>query len=381
VTANPSINYHFDGWTGDSTTSTNPLIVRNVTSDITVTANFAINQYDVTFNAGANGDVNGQPQVVQTVNHGSDCTPVTANPSTGYHFDGWTGDYTGMTNPLTITNVTSDMTITANFAIDTHTVTFVEGSNGSITGTLVQNVTHGSNCSQVTAVADENHHFNGWTGDYTGMTNPLTVNNVTSDITITANFAINEYIINVNSSTGGTITPEGPVTVNYGQDSPEFTITPDANYTIVDVKVDDVSQGSITSYQFINIQSDHTISATFDYITDISNNSNSVKAKTASFFAVPNPVTYSNNRIDIYYLGNFRSHTELRIYDPVGNVVHQNNDIVLEPSKKPQKVESWNLRNMNGKKVSGGIYLAVFIYTDINGITRREFLRVGIKAD
>ena len=38
---------------------------------------------------------------------------MTAVPNTGYDFAGWTGGVTGTVNPLTITNVTSDMAITA----------------------------------------------------------------------------------------------------------------------------------------------------------------------------------------------------------------------------------------------------------------------------
>jgi hypothetical protein len=45
--------------------------------------------------------------------------------------------------------------------------------------------------------------------------------------------------------------------------SQTFTITPSAVYKVLNVVVDGVSQGSITSYPFTNVQADHTISATF----------------------------------------------------------------------------------------------------------------------
>ena len=48
---------------------------------------------------------------------------ITATPDTGYHFTGWSGDASGTTNPLTISNITSAMTIQANFAINTFNVT------------------------------------------------------------------------------------------------------------------------------------------------------------------------------------------------------------------------------------------------------------------
>jgi uncharacterized repeat protein (TIGR02543 family) len=156
-------------------------------SDITL-ARSAIPQYTVTFIAGANGSLTGT--TTQMVDQGDDCTAVTAVPDSGYAFNGWTGDHTGTANPLTVTNVTSDMTITANFVTlpTQYTVTFIAGTNGSLTGTTTQVVDQGDDCTTVTAVPDSGYAFNGWTGDHTGTDNPLTVTNVTSDMTITANF-------------------------------------------------------------------------------------------------------------------------------------------------------------------------------------------------
>ena len=54
-----------------------------------------------------------------TYNHGTSLT-LTANPGTGYHFVGWSGDTTATTNPLTFI-VTSNKNLTATFAINTYT--------------------------------------------------------------------------------------------------------------------------------------------------------------------------------------------------------------------------------------------------------------------
>ena len=54
---------------------------------MTVTANFAINTYTLTYTAGANGTITGDTP--QTVNYGADGTAVTAVPDTGYHFVDW----------------------------------------------------------------------------------------------------------------------------------------------------------------------------------------------------------------------------------------------------------------------------------------------------
>ncbi|MDP2815856.1 MAG: hypothetical protein Q8O19_04175, partial [Rectinemataceae bacterium] len=72
--------------------------------------------YSVTFTAGTNGSISGS--ALQTVAHGKQAEPVTAVPSANFAFTGWTGSFTGTDNPLVISNVISDMAITANFVLD-----------------------------------------------------------------------------------------------------------------------------------------------------------------------------------------------------------------------------------------------------------------------
>jgi hypothetical protein len=70
------------------------------------------------------------------------------------------------------------------------------------------------------------------------------------------------YTITAIAGPNGKITPSGSVAVGKGK-SQGFTITPNANCTILDVKVDGVSQGPIGSYPFTNVQAAHKIQATF----------------------------------------------------------------------------------------------------------------------
>jgi len=70
------------------------------------------------------------------------------------------------------------------------------------------------------------------------------------------------HTITASAGANGSITPSGAVTVNHGN-SQSFTIAPDANYHVVDVQVDSVSQGAITTYTFNNVTTDHTISVSF----------------------------------------------------------------------------------------------------------------------
>ena len=74
---------------------------------------------------------------------------------------------------------------------------------------------------------------------------------------------VKSYTITVLANQGGSVSPSGIVTVNYG-DSQTFTVTPNAGYKVKDVKVDGVSVGAVSTYTFKNIASDHTIESIFE---------------------------------------------------------------------------------------------------------------------
>ena len=87
-----------------------------------------------------------------------------------------------------------------------------------------------------------------------------TFTNVTADHTISVSFVKAWYTITPSATTGCTIAPSTPVIVPY-KGSQSFTIGTLAGYDLVDVKVDNVSQGLIKNYTFSNVQADHTIAA------------------------------------------------------------------------------------------------------------------------
>jgi hypothetical protein len=70
------------------------------------------------------------------------------------------------------------------------TLTYTAGENGAIAGDTSQSVDDGEDGTAVTAVPDEGYSFVSWSDD--SMDNPRTDLNVAGDITVTANFAINE---------------------------------------------------------------------------------------------------------------------------------------------------------------------------------------------
>ena len=128
VTATPNTGYHFVSWSDGVLTAARTDL--NVTADLSVTASFAINTYTLTYTAGTGGTIAGPPS--QTVNHGGSGSEVTATPNTGYHFVSWSDGV--LTAARTDLNVTADLSVTASFAINTYTLAYTAGANGTIVG-------------------------------------------------------------------------------------------------------------------------------------------------------------------------------------------------------------------------------------------------------
>jgi hypothetical protein len=73
---------------------------------------------------------------------------------------------------------------------------------------------------------------------------------------------ITTYTITATAGAGGRIEPSGTTRVTSGG-SQTYTIKPSSGYSIASVKVDGASVGAVSSYTFINVTANHTISATF----------------------------------------------------------------------------------------------------------------------
>src|SRR5580765_4901817 len=251
VTAVPNAGYHFVNWSDGVLTATRT--DTNVQGDISVTASFAINQYTLTYNAGANGSISGTTP--QTVNHGADGTPVTAVPDANYHFVSWSDGV--LTATRTDTNVQGDITVTASFAINQHTLTYNAGANGSISGTTPQTVNHGADGTAVTAVPNAGYRCVSWTDGV--LTATRTDTNVQGNITVTASFAINQYTLTYNAGPNGSISGTTPQTVNHGASGTAVTAVPNAGYHFVSW-----SDGVLTAARMdMNVQGDITVTASF----------------------------------------------------------------------------------------------------------------------
>jgi hypothetical protein len=143
----------------------------------------------LTYTAGANGSLSGETS--QTLSYKADGSSVTAIPDPSYSFVKWSDDSTS--NPRTDVGVIASISVTAEFALKTYTLTYTVDSGGSISGTAIQTINHGSSGTAVTAVPNTGYHFDKWSDNSTD--NPRTDTNVTSDLNVSAVFSRNRYTI------------------------------------------------------------------------------------------------------------------------------------------------------------------------------------------
>ena len=158
--ANPTrTGYAFTGWDKAFT---------NVTADLVVTAQYSANTYTVTFK-----DWNGTVLKTQQVQYGGAAT-APANPTrTGYTFTGWDKAFT---------NVTANLVVTAQYSINTYTVTFKDW-NGTVLKT--QQVQYGGAATAPANPTRTGYTFTGWDKAFT---------NVTANLVVTAQYVQNEPV-------------------------------------------------------------------------------------------------------------------------------------------------------------------------------------------
>ncbi len=235
----------------------------NVQTDHTISATFTLDVYTVTAAADVNGSIT--PSGVTTVNKG-DSPTYTIIPDAGYDVRSVIvdGANSGAITSYTFANITANHTINAYFKVKTFTITVSAGA-GSITWPLGTTTLNIGTTQTYTITPTAGYHILDVQVDgvSVGAVSTYTVTNVTSNHTIAATFEANpSYTITASAGPNGTLSPSGNVSV-VGGTRKTFTMTPNAGYRVADVLVDGVSVGALTSYTFSNVQTDHTISATF----------------------------------------------------------------------------------------------------------------------
>ena len=181
VEAKPNGGYKFVKWSDDLTTAKR--IDKNVQKDLEIAAIFElIPTSALTYIAGDGGSIRGQAS--QTVQQGQSGTEVEAVPNAGYRFVKWSD---GNTNAKrTESNVTANISVTAEFEVIIYTLNYTAGENGSIQGQTTQTVQHGQSGEEVVAVPNDGYRFVKWSDGV--ATAKRTDSNVQANLSVTAEF-------------------------------------------------------------------------------------------------------------------------------------------------------------------------------------------------
>jgi len=229
LTATPATGSTFMGW-GGVCSGTGACSV-TMTTARSVTATFTINTYALTVatmgpgsGAATGTGINCGSDCSETVTHGT-VIVLTATPTVGSSFAGWTGACTGgaMTCPVTMDAAKS---VTATFTINTYalTVTTSGTGTGSVTGTGItcpgdcsETFTHGTSVT-LTANPATGTTFDGWGGACSG-TGTCTVD-MTAIRNVSATFTLDTFVLDVSRIGNGTGTITG-TGINCGTDCSE----------------------------------------------------------------------------------------------------------------------------------------------------------------
>ncbi len=260
--------------------------------------------HTITASAGTGGAI--QPSGAISVNEGSNPT-FGILPQEGYRISSVIVDgvASGTMNSYTFSNVTADHTISVEFEeIPTYTISITTSSGGtaSPTGTITA---YEGNSQTITFNPSAGYSLSTLTVDGTDVpvSPTFTFTNIAENHTISAIFTINNYIIQASSSAGGTITPQGQVTVPHGS-SQTFTISPSDGYEIASVLVDGTNAGAVSSYTFSSVTAPHTISASFAVIAQAAykintGSSNAVSPFSADQFSTGGTLYSVSSTIDL----------------------------------------------------------------------------------
>jgi hypothetical protein len=263
-TVTPGIGAHLDSVLVDGVRvdSTSSYTFSNVQANHTISARFSFNTYTIAASAGTGGTVT--PSGLVSVTHGLNQT-FTFSPETNYHVDSVIVDgvFAGSGTTYTFISVVTSHTIRAVFAFSQYTITANAGEHGSVSPLGVVGVGGGAN-QMFDILPNPHYHVDSVVvdGAKVDSTTSYTFVNVSTNHTIRAVFAIDQYTITAAAGTHGAISPTGTTLVPFGSNQ-TFTVAPDSGYEIDSLFVDSLALGPAPTYQFANVTRNHSITSMF----------------------------------------------------------------------------------------------------------------------
>jgi len=213
-----------------------------------------ITDYTLLYLAEENGSINGE--TTQVVLENTDGTPVTAVANPGYHFEQWSDGLREATRQDTA--VAGDISVTAQFAVNTYTIECHVTGGGICTADPIA-VNHGET-SLITVTPHTGWRIRSVTDSEEGpKPGSYTTTAVTANRVITAIFDANQYTLTYQAGTNGSITGQTTQTVPEHNNGTSITAEPDPGYHFVQW-----SDGSLAAIRHdTNITADINVTAYF----------------------------------------------------------------------------------------------------------------------
>ncbi len=235
-------------------------------------AEATVDYYTVTFYDGDipyGEDTQQAPQIV--LKNGKALKPVDPVKKDFVFVDWMTmkdGDVPYPFGTVDITSPTSIYAAWRNGAVTLYQIAASANGGGAISPEGILNVSEGANQTFI-ITPQEGYRIKEVLvdGQSQGAVESYTFTDIKENHTISVSFdrkeePITRYQITASAGEGGSISPEGIVSVDKGG-SQTFIVTPQPGYSIKEVLVDGQSQGAVTSYTFTNITENHSISVSF----------------------------------------------------------------------------------------------------------------------
>ena len=266
ITAMPNEGYVFENWTlNGAEVSTNPSYSFIVGRNATYVAHFAQNANQATITATAEPVEGGSVSGGGTYELGSNCT-LNAVAAVGYEFVNWTLNGSQVSTDASFSfTVTGNAVYVAHFSkiVNHYSVSAnVQPANaGSVIGAGTYE--EGISCTLI-AIANPTYTFVSWTENGAVVsTDEQYTFTVERDRNLVAVFSQGLfYTITASAGGNGSITPEGEVMVNPGEDK-TFAIIPNNGSVVSKVLVDGIDVGPVESYTFRSVSANHSILAQF----------------------------------------------------------------------------------------------------------------------
>jgi len=280
--------YTFEGWYADSGLTTPYTFSTMSAQNLTLYAKWTINQYTITF------DSNGGSAVTAITQDYNTAVSAPANPTkTDYTFDGWYTDDVTFVNAYTFSTMPAgSITLYAKWvsAASSATVTF-DSDGGSAVGSEV--VTVGGLVTEPTEPTREGYTFLRWVDQF-AVEWDFANDTVEANMTLTAVWVINQYMITFDSNGGSAV---DAITDDYG--------------AVVSVPEDPTK----TDYSFGGWYSDSELTSAYTFST--------IPAENITLYAKWNaPVVYATDLFISEYIEGSSNNKAIEIFNGTGSTVN-----------------------------------------------------------